>query len=184
MVLTDTGVSTIDPSLPPNDGVYRTPQQIHTEYHDDAQGLHVILQDVAHRRFANVQREVVGDDEQETFDSTLTAFVSVSTGGGGGEDRMTESITLNGSVTTIVREKGDRTTGTFDAEIVSMSLSGNIPGFGTIEIRENPDRKLTGRTQISDLGDGRYNVDSFFDVFTELSVDGGQTWIAADVLRR
>ncbi|MDP6547194.1 MAG: PEP-CTERM sorting domain-containing protein, partial [Phycisphaerae bacterium] len=30
---------------------------------------------------------------------------------------------------------------------------------------------------VIDLGGGLYHIDSFFDVFTELSVDGGANWI-------
>ena len=60
-----------------------------------------------------------------------------------------------------------------------MSLSGNAP-MGPILIREDPYRASTGQTDITDLGGGLYHIDSFFDVFTELSVDGGMTWIASD----
>jgi hypothetical protein len=52
-------------------------------------------------------------------------------------------------------------------------------------IRESPTRPSLGKTSITDIGppgsdpnpDNGYHIDSFFDVFTELSVDGGQTWI-------
>ena len=36
------------------------------------------------------------------------------------------------------------------------------------------------RTTVSDLGPDSYNIHSFFDIFTELSVDGGATWIPSD----
>ena len=49
-------------------------------------------------------------------------------------------------------------------------------GGGTL-IRESPTRQSLGQTQITDLGGGQFRIDSFFDVFTELSVDGGQTWL-------
>jgi hypothetical protein len=64
-----------------------------------------------------------------------------------------------------------------------MSLSGYIADIegspGTVLIRESPTLASVGQTDILDLGGGLYHIDSFFDVFTELSVDGGQTWIAA-----
>ena len=69
--------------------------------------------------------------------------------------------------------------GLFDTEIVSMSLSGNLGGQ-QVEIREDPLRQSTGGHTIEDLGNGEFQVDSFFDVFTELSVDGGESWTAAD----
>ena len=33
-----------------------------------------------------------------------------------------------------------------------------------------------GHTTLTTLPGGMYHIDSFFDVFTELSIDGGQTW--------
>ena len=46
-------------------------------------------------------------------------------------------------------------------------------------IRESPTVPSIGQTTIQDLGGGNYHIDSFFDIFTELSLDGGQTWIPA-----
>ena len=46
-------------------------------------------------------------------------------------------------------------------------------------MQEDPIRPLMGQTDITDLGGELYHIDSFFDVFTELSVDGG-SWIACD----
>jgi hypothetical protein len=44
-------------------------------------------------------------------------------------------------------------------------------------LREDPSQRSLGTTTITDLGNGDYPIDSFFDVFTELSLDGGQNWI-------
>ena len=63
-------------------------------------------------------------------------------------------------------------TGTFATEIISMSLSGNVGGTA-VSVRESPTLGSTGQTTITDLGGGMYDIDSFFDVFTELSVNGG-----------
>lgn len=61
-----------------------------------------------------------------------------------------------------------------DVELLSMDLvGGNLPA-GIIG-RESPTRPSLGQTRIQSLG-GQFQIDSFFDVFTELSVDGGQTW--------
>jgi len=70
--------------------------------------------------------------------------------------------------------------GTWDTEIVSMSLTGGVPGGPTVILRESPSRLSLGVHSVTDLGRGQFSVDSFFDVFTELSVDGGNTWIPAD----
>jgi hypothetical protein len=44
-----------------------------------------------------------------------------------------------------------------------------------VMVRESPTLPSLGQTSVSG-GLGDYTIDSFFDVFTELSLDGGQTW--------
>ena len=60
-----------------------------------------------------------------------------------------------------------------------MNLSGDSP-IGPITIREAPASVSDGQIEITDLGGGLYHIDSFFDVFTELTVDGGGEWLTAD----
>ncbi len=67
------------------------------------------------------------------------------------------------------------TTGSFDTEMLALNLSGT--GF---MLRESPTRASTGKTTLQVLPGGGYAIDSFFDIFTELSVDGGATWQPAD----
>lgn len=63
--------------------------------------------------------------------------------------------------------------GTFDTEMLAMSLTGQIPGGPNVHIRESPTRPSLGRIVVSDLPTGQFHIDSFFDVFTEISLDGG-----------
>ncbi|MCK5606101.1 hypothetical protein KAR91_29650, partial [Candidatus Pacearchaeota archaeon] len=59
-------------------------------------------------------------------------------------------------------------------EIVSMELTGDVGGIPiTIRVSPSPSLQSTGETTIRELGDGTFQIDSFFDVFTELSVQGG-----------
>jgi hypothetical protein len=116
---------------------------------------------------SDVIRESDGDDELETFDCLLTAMET---------DQELGWLLLTGPVQTRTTDRGLSTTGTFATEIVSMSLSGSST-IGTIKIRQDPERASYGSTEITDLGGGLYHIDSFFDVFTELSVDGGSNWI-------
>jgi hypothetical protein len=60
----------------------------------------------------------------------------------------------------------------FDTEMLQMNLTGG-PGF---MLRESPTKASLGRTSIrlSSLGD--YRIGSFFDIFTEVSIDGGLSW--------
>jgi hypothetical protein len=44
-------------------------------------------------------------------------------------------------------------------------------------VRENGSIPSLGQTQILDKGNGLYHIDSFFDVFTELTFDGGANWL-------
>jgi hypothetical protein len=51
-------------------------------------------------------------------------------------------------------------------------------------IRESPTLASLGRREMDHVGGGGgggggYQVDSFFDVYTELSIDGGLTWMPA-----
>ena len=46
-------------------------------------------------------------------------------------------------------------------------------------LRESPTQQSTGQTNVDDIGGGVFRISSFFDVFTELSIDGGDTWLPA-----
>jgi hypothetical protein len=61
-------------------------------------------------------------------------------------------------------------------EMLQLDLSGGTMPAG-MRIRESPTLLSAGETRIDDVGGGLYKIDSFFDVFTELSLDNGQTWI-------
>ena len=119
-----------------------------------------------HHCFKNAQITVdpATGDETETVDSIVDATIDL----GGGP----QPIVLTGPVTTVVRGKGGATTGSWDTEIVSMSLSGDLGGI-SIEIRESPSAQSPGKTKVEDNGDGTFQIDSFFDIFVEISVDGG-----------
>lgn len=166
------GVITSNPDLPSDTGVYVPEQQVFAEY--EGADLQIVLMDAVFDPLAETAvRTQAGADEVETFDSILAADFSIYTGGsyyGGGLGE------LAGPATMMTHDKWDVTTGIFDAEIVSMSLLGQIDGI-TLEIRESPTLASNGQTSITDLGGGLYDIESFFDVFTELSVDGGESWI-------
>jgi hypothetical protein len=136
------------------------------------QGVHALFpngidfSDPRHSCFENVSTSTDGvtGDETEDFDSVVEGTVDVGFG--------PEPVVLAGPVTVVTVRKGGATTGSWDTEIVSMSLSGDVGGV-SIEIRESPIRQSPGTTRVDDIGGGLYQIDSFFDVFVELSVDGG-----------
>jgi hypothetical protein len=85
-------------------------------------------------------------------------------------------FTASGSAQTIVHKKAANTTGEFDTEMLSMSLSGAIPE-GLFMIRESPTLPSLGHSLIADLGGGIYGSSSSFDhVFTELLMEGSASW--------
>ncbi|MAE63156.1 MAG: hypothetical protein CMJ18_02685 [Phycisphaeraceae bacterium] len=155
------GLDTDTADLPP-DGIYVSPRDVQ-EYPE----LERILDDASLRPIVqSALRERVGNDEIETFDAEFRA-TEIGMGLG--------PIFLTGPVQVRTSNRSLSTAGLFDAEIVSMSLSGAAPG-APIMMREDTQRASTGSTDIADLGGGLYHIDSFFDVFTELSVDGGANW--------
>ncbi len=157
-----------DPGLPPESDPPDC-DQILSQY--EGQDVHALfpggvdLSNPIHKCFQNVVRTDDGSgNEIETFDSTLEGQVDLGVG--------PVPVTLSGPVEVVTFGKTGNTTGTFPTEIVSMSLTGDVGGI-PIEIRESPSLPSTGQTSITDLGGGLWQIDSFFDVFTELSVDGG-----------
>ena len=66
----------------------------------------------------------------------------------------------------------------FDAELLSLDITnGGLPPV--MRIRESPTLQSLGVMLIRPLPDLSYTICSFFDVFTELSMNGGLTWSPA-----
>ena len=163
--LSTAAVVTNSPLLPPNVGGYVSPSDVHACY---PVCPNIDLNNIAHKFFLNIVRNPSGPNEIEMFDSTATGNVSV----GGGPFNP---ITLTGPVQTVVFNKVGNTTGVFNTEMLALNLSG-----GGVMLRESPTLASTGVTSITDVGGGNFQIDSFFDIFTELSVDGGRTWIPSN----
>jgi len=164
--------------LPP-DGVYLSPADVQATY-DDPVILNIVLKAVQHRPFADqtVIRERIIDDELETFNSSLTATAVVNSVAFGLVNAEFV-LELEGPVQVLTLGKGISDTGTFDTEMISMDLRGVVPGvdlgFGPmnlpIAVRESNSEPSTGQTSIIDISGGLFQIDSFFDVFTEFVVD-------------
>lgn len=61
-----------------------------------------------------------------------------------------------------------------ETEMTQLDISGGDLPVG-VRVRESPTLHSTGRTTI-EVREGGYNIESYFDVNVELSLDGGQTW--------
>jgi hypothetical protein len=165
------GINTTDPVLPPLDGKYRTAADAHADF--NGAGFQIILRNIEHQALVRLTNLPVGADEQETFTSSLSGNIQLISGG---IDQGTVPTSGSGPVTTLVHGKTGNVTGTFNTEMLLMNLTGSS-AFGSYMIRESPTLPSLGQTSITNIGGGLYHIDSFFDVFTELSVDGGATWI-------
>jgi hypothetical protein len=70
-------------------------------------------------------------------------------------------------------------TNTFDTEMLSLDIR-ESPTLSNLMVRESPSLPSRGHVTVLKLADDSYHIDSFFDIFTELSIDGGNTWVASD----
>jgi len=71
----------------------------------------------------------------------------------------------------------------FDTEMLQLDISGGTMPAGML-IRESPSQASNGQTQDLSQGGGQFRIDSFFDVFVELSTDSGQSWVPASQAER
>jgi len=174
------GVDTTDPELPPP-GVYLSPQDVHAMY--SGPNLAIVLTAIQHQPFKDLDPahlpDATGvDNEHHDFDSDLDGQAQCL--GQGCNDLGIPPIfpvTMGGRVQTIAFAKGPSdTTGEWQTEMVGMSLQGQGLTPPNIMVRESPALPSRGQTRINNLGGGLYHIDSFFDVFTELSIDGGANW--------
>ena len=130
-------------------------------------------------QFLNVTgREAVpADGVDNDCDSFFDIFIEISTDGGGAWQSMT------GHGQAAWRFHGGPSVAgvqSFEAEILNMSASVGVGGAGgRVMIRESPTRSSSGRGDVGGGGGGGYMIDSFFDIFTEVSMDGGNSWSQA-----
>ncbi|MGH7729772.1 MAG: hypothetical protein ACRENJ_00810 [Candidatus Eiseniibacteriota bacterium] len=104
--------------------------------------------------------------------SVFDIFVEVDLSTDGGATWTFYSLGLRPCAVAIQPPVPQGTDLLFDTEMLQLDLSG---GGLPVMIRESPVLPSLGKT----LQNGNYQIDSFFDVFTELSLDGGQTWHAS-----
>ena len=162
-------IVTTSPGLPPVTTAsgqpvgYLSPQDVHAIY--SGPGLAVVLSQIVHSGFTNIQVQTVGANETENFDSALSGGVSLN-----GSPVL--PFLLTGPVQVEAFGKAGQTTGTFNTQMLSMDMTGAVGGH-SVEVKTDPANPTTGQTTITDIGGGNFRITSFFDVFTELSIDGG-----------
>ena len=157
------------PNLPLQNSSYVSPAQWHAAY---ANGIYI--SNVTHRAFTqNYPPPPAGATNNETFNSMVDLQVSMD----GGKTFTSASVPMSCAVQVISRPNlSSGAAQVYDTEMLSLNLSGGtLPGG--IMVRESPSKASLGRTSIRPDPSGGYHVSSFFDIFTEVSVDGGNTWL-------
>jgi hypothetical protein len=86
-------------------------------------------------------------------------------------------VNLTGAAQTLVFSDPGNIEAEFKTEMLALNLSGSVQtSLGTLPIalHKSPSLGSLGEATLFDSGDGGWLVDSFFDVFTEISLDNGQ----------
>jgi hypothetical protein len=161
-------VITSNPNLPPSTGAYyMTPSQIHAAY---SEGLLTVdmTQFLYEPNFADTVSVLYdgSGNEFDTYNSQGSALISINGG-------PAAPLTLAGPVSVEDLGKQGFPTGVFNTQMLSLDLTGSVSGH-SVEIMLDPTLgNSIGQTSITDVGGGQYQITSFFDIFTELSLDGG-----------
>ncbi len=152
--------------FPPLTGEYISPQQWWAYY---ANGI--VFTNPSFRSFtAAVPPPTPGATITHTFGATLEGDISYD----GGLTYIHTTAPLTASFQITGRLGDDGVTKYCDLEVTQFSVSGGgLPS--NIQIRESPTRASLGRTTMSVNGTD-YDCDSFFDIYTEVSTDGGLSW--------
>ncbi len=167
----DDGTGTVE--LPPAGCPYIGPQEVHEIINGLPPGTTIEL-DPIHRDFFNVVRTPGGvlGGEVERFDSTLELTVR-GTGALQGFNRHLAVPVASETHT------GPRTPGEGDQSFATdmVRLQGELfgdPDFCTFRVTGGSDfgQPSPGQTTLTDLGNGNFNVDSFFDVSYRIDFEG------------
>jgi hypothetical protein len=174
--VTQASVILFSPDLPPLTAAYVMPNDpnvvfTHKIFYDIGGGNVLEVTNIKHYGFTATYPppQNVGDTTTHSFGSTLEGDAFLN---GGPAEHFFGITQVTVDVTKVGGPNGTPY-GTFDTEMTQLSVQLTDGSL----IRESPTLASTGQTQISDAGNGLYRIDSFFDIFTELSLDGGNTWI-------
>lgn len=114
----------------------------------------------------------VGETRLAQFGTILEANLSMNRGA------SSECVGFRGRVLAqIMGTSMEGDTRFFDIEILSMDLG--VP-MAPHRLRESPTLPSHGKLRVRPAPTGGFYMDSFFDVFTELSLDGGTSWVPGD----
>lgn len=111
-----------------------------------------------------------------TVSSFFDIFTEISTDGGATWLPRRDSVATVGAQITFDHQTGD--TRYYNTLMQTLAVSDPDDPF-RMRLDTTPPGASSGGTSITP-DSGFYRIDSFFDIFTELSVDGGSNWVAAN----
>ena len=158
----------LSPAVPPVDGVFTVANTCVSV---------VCLENITISHFDVTGNTISGGNEYTVADVVLGASVFQNVSGSPGA--FISPVQLTGQMDITYFDKlALSEQGTFSDQITSLELTGSfngLTGTHTVTAMLNPDESSTGQTTITNVGGTptEFRITSFFDVFTELSVDGG-----------
>ncbi len=123
--------------------------------------------------FQNISDVVVSGNELVSANAIMSADLFENLGGSPGA--LLGHIAFAGTIDfTFFGRTLANPLGTFNAQITDFHFMGTFNGH-TVEARQNPNQASIGQTTVTALvgSGGSFEISSFFDVFAELSIDGG-----------
>ncbi|MDY7015146.1 MAG: PEP-CTERM sorting domain-containing protein [Cyanobacteriota bacterium] len=162
-------------SLPPVDCAYAAQQHL-------TFGPNIDFNNPLHSRFRNIifmdpEPVNIGDMQTKMFDSSVDLTASIN-----GQEitlkNLLAKVTTKIALTDILDLSNGKTKKTFVNEMLQLDILDGLPGGALF--RESPTLASTGTTMIEELNNGKFLIDSWFNISAELSLDGGQTWIPSD----
>jgi hypothetical protein len=122
-----------------------------------------------------ISNMIIGGNDVTVSNVDQTANLFVNNSGSPGA--FISPISMTGQADITFFNRGTLSDpGTFDALLTSLDVSGSFTGLTgthTVMAMLNPLLPSTGVTTVQQLSSNTWQVSSFFDVFAELSIDGG-----------
>lgn len=153
------------PELPPTAGGYTLPTLCVNI---------VCLENATISDFHITSSSISGGNELVDTTALLTAnvFANVSGIPGAFLGMLSTTGTANFTDFTFFGRTSSGELGTFNAQIDDFNFAGTFL-MNTFDVKQNPTMASTGSATLSKLASGLYDVSSSFDIYAELSVNGG-----------
>jgi len=151
------------PTLPPTSGTYAISGAVCLPA--------ACFQDITIGNFQILTSMISAGNQLTSSSANLTANGFTNSGGSPGAALGT--LLLTGQIDITYFGRGSSTAlGTFNSQITFLDFTGAFAGH-TAAALLNPLNASVGVTSVTRLNENQFRIDSFFDVFAELSIDGG-----------